>query len=111
MAAHESFQISRKCSSWFTLLPSQTNQELLQQMVSKSKRFSNDRLKEESNSFYNSRKTFFRFTPPYLFDGEFYPNYLGGSGYVFTMDTAKKLYDASMNVPLIHLEDVYLTGK
>lgn len=52
----------------------------------------------------------FRFTPPYLYDGEYYPNYLGGSGYVFTMDTAKKLYNASMDVPLFHLEDVYLTG-
>lgn len=52
-----------------------------------------------------------RFAPRYLYDGEMYPNYLGGSGYVFTMDTAKKLYSASMNVPLFHLEDVYLTGK
>lgn len=68
-------------------------------------------IERELNSFFTCRKTIFRFTPPYMYDGEFYPNYLGGSGYVFTMDTAKKLYDASRNVPLIHLEDVYLTGK
>lgn len=46
-----------------------------------------------------------------MYDRQLYPNYLSGSGYVFTMDTAKKLYNASMEVPLLYLEDVYTTGK
>lgn len=55
--------------------------------------------------------SFCRFTPSYMYEGEYYPHYLSGSGYVFSMDTAKQLYDASMSVPLFHLEDVYLTGE
>lgn len=46
-----------------------------------------------------------------MYDRKQYPNYLSGSGYVFTMDTAKKLYNASMEVPLLYLEDVYTTGN
>lgn len=45
-----------------------------------------------------------------MFDGETYPTYLSGAGYVFSMDVAEKLYNASMDTPLLHLEDVYLTG-
>lgn len=43
-------------------------------------------------------------------DGTF-PMYLSGSGYILSIDVAKKLYNASMDVPLLHLEDVYLTGN
>lgn len=46
-----------------------------------------------------------------MYDRKTYPNYLSGSGYVFTMDTAEKLYNASLETPLLHLEDVYVTGK
>lgn len=53
----------------------------------------------------------FRFTPRYMYSNTIYPNYLSGSGYVFTMDTAKKLYNASMDTELLYLEDVYTTGN
>lgn len=46
-----------------------------------------------------------------MYDKETFPNYLSGSGYVFTIDTAIKLYNASLEMPLLHLEDVYLTGE
>lgn len=45
-----------------------------------------------------------------MFDGEMFPDYLAGIGYVMTIDTAEKLYNASMDTPLIHIEDVFLTG-
>lgn len=52
-----------------------------------------------------------RFAPRYMFDGDVYPNFLaGGSGYVFTMDTASKIYNVSMKTPFFVLEDVYFTG-
>lgn len=46
-----------------------------------------------------------------MYDKGIYPNYLSGTGYVFSMDTAEKLYNVSMDTPLLHLEDVYLTGN
>lgn len=46
-----------------------------------------------------------------MYGKKFYPNYLSGTGYLMTMDTAAKLYNASMEIPLLHLEDVYLTGE
>lgn len=47
-----------------------------------------------------------------MYDKSNYPDFLaGGPGYVLTMDTAAKLYQASMDIPLLHLEDVYFTGK
>lgn len=53
----------------------------------------------------------FRYVPRYLFDRSFFPNYLdGGSGFVFTMETAAKLYNASLEMPLFLFEDVYFTG-
>ena len=32
------------------------------------------------------------------------------SAYVFTVETARSLYNESLSIPLFHLEDVYLTG-
>ena len=50
--------------------------------------------------------------PRYLYDEYFFPNYLdGGSGFVFTMETAAKLYNASLEMPLFLFEDVYFTGR
>lgn len=41
-----------------------------------------------------------------------YPNFLAaGAGFVMTMDTAAKLYNASMTVPFLLFEDVYITGE
>lgn len=53
----------------------------------------------------------YRFTPRYMYDRAIYPKYLSGSGYVFTIDAAAKLYNASLELPILHLEDVYLTGQ
>lgn len=54
----------------------------------------------------------YRFTPRYMYDKKRYPSFLaGGPGYVLTMDTAAKLYNAAMEIPYLHLEDVYLTGE
>lgn len=39
-----------------------------------------------------------------------YPNYLSGTGYVMSMHVASKLYQAALVTPLLHLEDVYITG-
>lgn len=65
-----------------------------------------------NSCFYKNKNNFVhRFTPRYMYNRQQYPNYLSGSGYVFTIDTAKKLYNASMEMPLLYLEDVYTTGK
>lgn len=39
-----------------------------------------------------------------------YPNYLSGTGYVMSTSVAFKLYQAALVTPLLHLEDVYITG-
>lgn len=40
-----------------------------------------------------------------------YPNYLSGTGYVMSADVAEKLFQIALHTPLLHLEDVYLTGN
>ncbi|XP_046681951.1 beta-1,3-galactosyltransferase 1-like isoform X2 [Homalodisca vitripennis] len=50
------------------------------------------------------------YTPQYLFSEPFYPNYLSGTGYVMSQDVVPKLYKAALKTPIIHLEDVYITG-
>ncbi|KAL7046551.1 hypothetical protein ACKWTF_002638 [Chironomus riparius] len=50
------------------------------------------------------------YAPNYMFSGPKYPDYLSGTAYVFTIETARSLYNESLSIPLFHLEDVYLTG-
>ncbi|XP_050591532.1 beta-1,3-galactosyltransferase 1-like isoform X1 [Bombus affinis] len=50
------------------------------------------------------------YTPKYMYSGKIYPNYLSGTGYVMSLDVAFKLYHAALTTPLLHLEDVYITG-
>lgn len=45
-----------------------------------------------------------------MFAEKTYPNYLSGTGYVMSLDVAVKLYQAALATPLLHLEDVYITG-
>lgn len=45
-----------------------------------------------------------------MYSEKIYPNYLSGTGYVMSLDVAFKLYDAALTTPLLHLEDVYITG-
>ncbi|XP_041659532.1 beta-1,3-galactosyltransferase 2-like [Cheilinus undulatus] len=48
------------------------------------------------------------YMPSELYPGNRYPTFCSGTGYVFSGDLATKLYQASMNIPHIHLEDVYV---
>ncbi|KAL0108517.1 hypothetical protein PUN28_015213 [Cardiocondyla obscurior] len=50
------------------------------------------------------------YTPKYMYSEKTYPNYLSGTGYVMSMNVAAKLYQAALVTPLLHLEDVYVTG-
>lgn len=58
-------------------------------------------IKEIGNKWY---------TPSYMYSGKVYPNYLSGTGYVMSLDVASKLYEAALQTPIFHLEDVYITG-
>ena len=49
--------------------------------------------------------------PKYMYDGNYYPQILSGSGYVMTRSVAKCLYEAALMLPYLHLEDVLVTGK
>ncbi|KAG5343217.1 B3GT1 galactosyltransferase, partial [Acromyrmex heyeri] len=50
------------------------------------------------------------YTPKYMYSEKTYPNYLSGTGYVMSIGVASKLYQAALVTPLLHLEDVYVTG-
>ena len=45
-----------------------------------------------------------------MYSEKTYPNYLSGTGYVMSMGVASKIYQAALITPLLHLEDVYVTG-
>lgn len=50
------------------------------------------------------------YMPSYMYDKYLYPNYLSGTGYVMSSDAAAILYREALKTPLLHLEDVFLTG-
>lgn len=50
------------------------------------------------------------FVPKYMFNERNYPNYLSGTGYLMSRKTVSALYQASLDSPLFHLEDIYITG-
>lgn len=50
------------------------------------------------------------YTPKYMYQGKVYPNYLSGTGYLMDRKTAILLYQTALTTPLLHLEDVYITG-
>ncbi|XP_042238938.1 beta-1,3-galactosyltransferase 1-like isoform X2 [Homarus americanus] len=50
------------------------------------------------------------YSPKYMFREGKYPNYLSGTGYVFSGDLVKPLLDAALSTPYFHLEDVFITG-
>lgn len=50
------------------------------------------------------------YSPNYMYNKEFYPNYLSGTAYLMNLGAAKLLYRTSLTTPIFHLEDVYLTG-
>ena len=50
------------------------------------------------------------YCPDYMFDRKVYPNYLSGTAYLMSRSAAMTLYEASLQVQLFHLEDIYVTG-
>jgi len=50
------------------------------------------------------------YTPKYMYPYPYFPNYLSGTAYLMSRDVAEKLYKVSLTVPLLHLEDVFITG-
>nr|XP_018910333.1 PREDICTED: beta-1,3-galactosyltransferase 1-like isoform X1 [Bemisia tabaci] len=50
------------------------------------------------------------FMPSYLYAESTYPDYVAGAGYLMSSQVAQKLYKASFEVEMIHMEDVYVTG-
>ena len=50
------------------------------------------------------------FAPVYMYPGSRYPDWLSGSAYLMDRDVAATLYQAALNTPLFHIEDVFLTG-
>lgn len=48
------------------------------------------------------------YMPPELYPHEKYPTFCSGTGYVFSSDLARKIYLVSLQVPHLHLEDVYV---
>ncbi|KAK0066807.1 beta-1 3-galactosyltransferase 1, partial [Biomphalaria pfeifferi] len=50
------------------------------------------------------------YTPVSVYKGNLYPRYASGVSYAMTTSAAKLLYNASLQVPVFWLEDVYVTG-
>ncbi|EDW01527.1 beta-1,3-galactosyltransferase 1 [Drosophila grimshawi] len=50
------------------------------------------------------------YMPFYMFQGEAYPKYLSGAGYIMSIDVVERLFEAALNTTLVYLEDVYITG-
>lgn len=44
------------------------------------------------------------FTPNYMYNQKLYPDYLSGSSYLMSFESARRLYIASLSTPLLHLE-------
>ena len=49
--------------------------------------------------------------PYWMYKGDYFPEAVSGSGYVFPLRKVSCLFQASFKVPLITLEDIYVTGK
>lgn len=50
------------------------------------------------------------YTPEYMYSDDFYPTYLSGVAYLMSFKVAQSLYDESLRIPLLHHEDVFITG-
>lgn len=50
------------------------------------------------------------YMPYYMYQGETYPQYLSGAGYLMSIDVVERLYDAALNTSLVYLEDLFITG-
>lgn len=45
--------------------------------------------------------------PHILYKGSYYPDYCPGAGYVLSMDVVKMMFEHSLNLPLLYIDDVY----
>ena len=45
-----------------------------------------------------------------MWDRPVFPPYLFGAGYLMSRSAVRKLLAASITVPMLHIEDVYVTG-
>ena len=50
------------------------------------------------------------FSPKYMYDKKQYPNYLSGTAYLMSHSITSKLYEAALEIPVFHIEDVFVTG-
>lgn len=50
------------------------------------------------------------FVPKNQFEGDMFPDYLSGTGYVMSRDVVPKLLEASGTIPFLVMEDVFITG-
>ena len=48
------------------------------------------------------------YTSIHLYPQRHYPGFCSGTGYISSMDVAKKIRKASIDIPFFHLEDVYI---
>jgi len=48
--------------------------------------------------------------PTYMYNKKFFPQFLSGSGYLLTREASECLLEKSKTTPIVHLEDVYITG-
>lgn len=46
-----------------------------------------------------------------MYHEKVYPRYLSGTGYLMDRQTAVQLYKAALDIPYLHLEDVFITGE
>jgi len=50
------------------------------------------------------------YTPRYMYQANRYPAYLSGIGYLIRTDIIPRLLKMSLTTPMIHMDDVYMTG-
>ena len=50
------------------------------------------------------------FSPKYMYGKSSYPNYLLGTAYLMSRSITSKLYEAALETPAFHMEDVFITG-
>ena len=51
------------------------------------------------------------YSPQFMFSGKEYPDYVSGTGYIMSGHLVPILFESAMQVPLFHLEDVFITGN
>ena len=51
------------------------------------------------------------YSPQFMFSGKEYPDYVSGTGYIMSGHLVPILFESAMQVPLFHLEDIFITGN